>query len=128
RVAGDDAEFGADHVVEEYREVARGRAWRARAGDELRGQEIGKRFHRRVAARQADVIVNGGGAEIQELRRVVLDARTVAEQRVHDRGSLQRPDHRAVLGGGVVDVSGGRVAGGARHVDGHDGRIARNVL
>src|SRR5215831_10614277 len=63
RVAGDDAEFGADHVVEEYREVARGRAWRVRAGDELRGQEIGKRFHRRVAARQADVIVNGGGAE-----------------------------------------------------------------
>src|SRR6266508_390623 len=132
RIAADQANLGAGHVVEHGRKVARRGAGLTGADDQLLGEQVLERFHRRVGAGDTDVMIDRGGAEMDEFGRVVSQPPGVAEQRVEQRvendGVLQRADHRAVLGCDIIDMRGGGVAGGARHVAHHHGGIAGDML
>ena len=92
-----------------------------------------ERFHGGVGARDANVVIYRGGADMNELGGVVAQAPGIAaerhvEQRVEHGAVLQRADDSAVLGRHIIDLRSGRVARRARHVGHHHARIARNVF
>ena len=122
-IAGDDAELGAEHVVQQQRQIVGGGAGIAGADDQLLVEHVLERLHRRVAAHVADIDVAVGAAEIDELVRIVLH-RHVAEQRLQHRAGEDRADRGAVLGRDRIDVAGGAVGSRAAHVLHDDGRIA----
>ena len=92
-IAGDDAEFGAEHVVQQQRQVVGGGARIARADDQLLVEHVLERLHRGIAAHVADIDVAVGAAEIDELVRIVLH-RHVAQQRLQHGAGEDRPDRR----------------------------------
>ena len=85
RVAGDDAQLRAQHVVEHGGEIAARSSLIGGADDELLGQRVLKRFRRRVGARDADEHLVVGVAQIDELARIVLD-------RIADSGCRMAPE------------------------------------
>ena len=101
-IAGDLADLRAGQVVEHRRIVAGRGAGLARSDQELLRQRVLEGFHRRVGARNADVVVGRGRAEVDEFGRVVPQLARAAEQRieqrVHHGAVLQRADVGAVLG------------------------------
>ena len=92
-IAGDDAEFRAEHVVQQQRQVVGGGARIARADDQLLVEHILERLHRGVAAHVADIDVAVGAAEIDELARIVRH-RHVAQQRLQHGAGEDRADRR----------------------------------
>ena len=107
RIAGDDTEFGAEHVVEQHRRIAGRAALGIGAQDHLGGHRLLDGLGGRVGA---DVAVVGGGlraAEMDQLGRIVLVfglAGFAGPQRLGDDAGRGRADHGAVLGRDVVDM------------------------
>ncbi len=77
-------------------------------------------------------MVDGRGAEMDELGGVVMQAFGAAEQSVQQRvengAVLQRANDRAVLRRDIIDIRRGGVAAGAGHVAHRHGRIPRNMF
>ena len=122
-IAGDDAKLGAEHVVQQQRQIVGGGARIARADDQLLGQHVLEGLHRCVGAHVADIDVAVGAAEIDELVRIVRH-RHVAQQRLQHGAGEDRSRGGAVLGRDRIDVARGAVRSGAAHVLHHDRRIA----
>ena len=130
-IAADQAKPCASHVVEHRRKIPRRGAGLAGADDQLLGEQVLEGFHHGIGAGDAHVMVDGCGAEMDELGGVMAQPFGVAEQRIEQRFEngtvLQRADHRAVLGSHVVDVRGRGVASRTRHVAHHHRRAAGDV-
>ncbi len=129
-IARDDAKFGAEHVVEQHRRVARGAARLRRAQDQLGRVRVFDRLDRRVGAHIA--VVRGGlrAAEIDQRGGIVVElafAGVACPQRIGDHARRGRADRGAVLGGDIVDVRRRDMAAGARHVDRQHRRVAGDV-
>ena len=105
RIARDDAQLGAEHVIEHGGEVAGGAALVGGANDQFLRQRIAKSFCRRVRARDADEHLDISVAEIDELAGIVLRGR-VADQRLQDGAGKDRADRGTVPGRHRIDEAG----------------------
>src|SRR5260221_8771238 len=65
-ITADQTNFGAGQVVEHGRIIARRGAGLAGADDEFPREQFLERFHGRVGAGDADVVVDGRGTEMDE--------------------------------------------------------------
>ena len=126
RIAGHDLELRAEQIVLHHRQVVGRRALGRAGDDQFVRQQVLEVLHRRILARDAHVGVAVGAADIDELARVVR-RRHVADQRLQDGAGKDGADGGAVLRRQRIDVAGGLVAAGARHVLRHDRRVAGNV-
>ena len=74
-IAGDDAEFRAEHVVGHRRQVAGGTAFVAGTDDHLLGEHVLEALDRGVDMGDAGVDVGVGATDEDEFRGIVLDRR-----------------------------------------------------
>src|SRR5262249_29619906 len=126
-IAGHDLELGAEHAVDDARELVGVGGLAGAADDQFLRHDV---FQLGDAARlpgdaDADLVV--GAADPGEL--VGLELRALgAEQRIEGGAAAEGGDRRAVLRADIVDPVGKPQAAGAFHVLRDDGRVAGDVL
>ena len=84
RIAGDDFEFRVQHIVDEDRIVSRRRRLHA-AHQQFFAEQVFELLHGRINARDAEIDVIIGAAEIDEFRRIIIEAAPRQERLECDR-------------------------------------------
>ena len=125
-ITQNDFEFRAQHGVQ-HRRIIGSRTRATRRDDQILLQDVVESLHRRIRARDADVNIVIGAAEIMELAGIMFHRRQ-AEKRFKNDARLESADDRAILGRDIVNVVGGDIAARARHVGNDDVGIARHML
>src|SRR4051794_17599281 len=127
-IAGDDLHLGAEHVVENARELIRIGRRAGSAHRQLLGVELLElRDITRLVPGYADADLIIGAADPGELVAVELRL-LVSEQRIEASAAADGAEHRAVLGRDVVEPVSEAEAAGALHVLRRHRRIAGDVL
>ena len=119
-IAADLADFGAGRVIEHGRIVTRRRPRLARPNQELVGERVLEGLDRPIRAPNADVVINGGRAEMDKLGCVMakftVTAELHVEQGISNCAVLWRTDDRTVAWRHVIDMPERSVTCSARHV------------
>src|SRR5262249_53691484 len=127
RIAGDDLHLGAEHAIDDARELV-GISRRSGAADyEFLGESVFDLVDAGGIPGNAGADFVVGAADPVELAGVEL-RRLIAEKRIEGGAARNGADHRAVLRQGVVERIGKAEAAGAVHVLDDDSGVARYVL
>src|SRR5262249_50840032 len=128
RIAADDLHLGAEHAVENARELVGVGTHRGAADGDLLGEQVLELLDARGGVpRHAHAHLVVGAADPGELGAVELGA-LLAEDRIEPGAAADGGDHAAVLWGDAEHPVGEPQAAGAFHVLRHDRRIAGDVL
>ncbi len=128
RIAGHDLHLQAEHVLQDRRiDVVVGTRARTAYGVALRqhvlpGRDTG------LLAEPTDAHLVRHGSDPAVFRRVVHQPLRMMQQTFHREPAIDGAHDRAVFGRGGVEIVREAQAAGARHVLGHDERIAGDVL
>src|SRR5205807_8270971 len=82
RIAADQANLASRHAVEHCRKVSRRGTGLARSDDQLTNEQLLKGLHLCIGTRDAEVVVDGGRAEVDEFGGIMSQPPGVAEKRV----------------------------------------------
>ena len=127
-IARDEAELRAEHAFDDFREHVRIGAGAGAADNEFLGIQILKLVDAGAGIGGADADFVGRRADPGKFRRVEARGFAVTNQRFEGHTTADDAHREAILGGSVVKPVGKLEAARAFHIDGDDGRVARDVF